>query len=64
MIVRYSSLNRLEKPLFTLCNPGSVYTNGMVNIKNRRRGKTDPGADFSSYPRTGYADLPLSSAAH
>lgn len=31
MIVRYSSLNRLEKPLFTLCNPGSVYTNGMVN---------------------------------
>lgn len=31
MIVRYSSLNRLEKPLFTLCNPGSVYTNGIVN---------------------------------
>lgn len=31
MIVRYSSLNRLEKPLFTLCNPGSVYTDGMVN---------------------------------
>lgn len=31
MIVRYSSLNRLEKPLFTLCNPGSVYSNGMVN---------------------------------
>lgn len=31
MIVRYSSLNRLEKPLFTLCNPGSIYTNGMVN---------------------------------
>lgn len=31
MIVRYSSLNRLEKPKFTLCNPGSVYTNGMLN---------------------------------
>ena len=31
MIVRYSSLNRLEKPKFTLCNPGSIYTNGMLN---------------------------------
>lgn len=31
MIVRYSSLNRLEKPKFTLCNPGSVYANGMLS---------------------------------
>lgn len=31
MIVKYSSLNRLEKPKFTLCNPGSVYTNGTLN---------------------------------
>lgn len=31
MIVRYSSLNRLEKPKFTLCNPGSVCTNGMLS---------------------------------
>lgn len=31
MIVRYSSLNRLERPLFTLCNPGSIYANGVVN---------------------------------
>ena len=30
MIVRYSSLNRLEKPKFTLCNPGSVYNNGLL----------------------------------
>lgn len=30
MIVRYSSLNRLEKPKFTLCSPGSVYTNGLL----------------------------------
>ena len=30
MIVRYSSLNRFEKPKFILCNPGSVYLNGMV----------------------------------
>lgn len=26
MLVRYSSLNRLEKPKFTLCSPGSVYS--------------------------------------
>ena len=31
MIVRYSSLNRLEKPKFTLCNPGSIYANGMLS---------------------------------
>lgn len=31
MIVRYSSLNRLEKPKLTLCNPGSVYTNGLLS---------------------------------
>lgn len=30
MIVRYSSLNRLETPKFTLCNPGSVYNNGLL----------------------------------
>lgn len=29
MIVRYSSLNRLEKPKFTLCSPGSIYENGV-----------------------------------
>lgn len=31
MIVKYSSLNRLEKPKFSLCNPGSVCTNGMLS---------------------------------
>ena len=31
MIVKYSSLNRLEKPKFTLCNPGSICTNGMLS---------------------------------
>lgn len=31
MIVRYDSLNRLEKPQFTLCNPGSVYTDGLLS---------------------------------
>lgn len=31
MIVRYSSLNRLEPPKFTLCNPGSVCTNGTLS---------------------------------
>lgn len=31
MIVKYSSLNRLEKPQFTICNPGSVYSNGMLS---------------------------------
>ena len=31
MVVRYSSLNRLEKPKMTLCNPGSVYTNGYLS---------------------------------
>lgn len=30
MIVRYNSLNRLEPPKFTLCNPGSVYVNNAV----------------------------------
>ena len=31
MIVKYSSLNRLEKPKFTLCNPGSTYNNGLLS---------------------------------
>lgn len=31
MLVKYSSLNRLEKPKFTLCNPGSVCTNSMLS---------------------------------
>ena len=31
MLVRYSSLNRLEKPKFTLCSPGSIYTNGLLS---------------------------------
>ena len=31
MIIRYDSLNRMETPLFTLCNPGSVYTNGTLS---------------------------------
>lgn len=31
MIVRYSTLNRMEKPKFTLCNPGSVYNNGLLS---------------------------------
>ena len=31
MIVRFNSLNRAEKPLFTLCNPGSVYTDGKLS---------------------------------
>lgn len=31
MIVKYSSLNRLEKPKFALCNPGSVYNNGLLS---------------------------------
>lgn len=31
MLVKYSSLNRLEEPKFTLCNPGSVYNNGMLS---------------------------------
>lgn len=28
MVVKFNSLNRLEKPQFTLCNPGSVYSGG------------------------------------
>lgn len=31
MIVRYSSLNRLEKPKFTLCNPGSTVRDGIIS---------------------------------
>ena len=31
MIIRYDSLNRMETPSFTLCNPGSVYTNGTLS---------------------------------
>lgn len=31
MIVKYSSLDRLEKPTLTLCNPGSICTNGVLN---------------------------------
>ena len=30
MLVRYNSLNRMEPPQFTLCNPGSVYKDGIV----------------------------------
>lgn len=29
MIVRYDGLNRFEVPKFTLCNPGSTYSNGV-----------------------------------
>lgn len=29
MIVKYSALSNLEIPEFTLCNPGSVYSNGL-----------------------------------
>ena len=31
MVVRYSSLNRLERPKMTLCNPGSVYEGGYLS---------------------------------
>ncbi len=31
MIVRYDALSRLEQPDLTLCNPGSVYTNGTLS---------------------------------
>lgn len=31
MIVRYSTLRNLEIPKFTLCNPGSVYNNGLLS---------------------------------
>lgn len=31
MIVKYSSLNRLEKPSFALCNPGSTHKNGTLS---------------------------------
>ena len=30
MIVRYSTLNRLEVPKLTLCSPGSVYNDGLL----------------------------------
>ena len=30
MIVRYDSLNRFEKPIFTLCQPGSTYVDGCL----------------------------------
>lgn len=30
MLVKYSTLNRLEVPKLTLCSPGSVYNNGML----------------------------------
>lgn len=29
MLVKYNSLNRMEKPKLTLCSPGSVYNNGV-----------------------------------
>lgn len=33
MIVKFNSLDRTEKPIFTLCNPGSTYTDGrLTNI--------------------------------
>lgn len=31
MIVRYNALNRFERPVLTLCNPGSVYNNGTLS---------------------------------
>ena len=31
MIVKYSTLSNLEIPKFTLCNPGSVYNNGLLS---------------------------------
>ncbi|MBP5463031.1 MAG: hypothetical protein J6Y20_13055 [Lachnospiraceae bacterium] len=31
MVVRYNSLNRLEKPKLTLCSPGSTYNNGAIS---------------------------------
>lgn len=31
MLVRYNSLNILEKPQFTLCNPGSEYNDGYLS---------------------------------
>ena len=31
MIVKFNSLDRAEKPVFTLCNPGSVYTDGKLS---------------------------------
>lgn len=30
MLVKYNSLNRMEKPKLTLCSPGSVYNNGVL----------------------------------
>ena len=30
MIVRYDQLDRLERPVFSLCNPGSIYQNGKL----------------------------------
>ena len=30
MIVRFNSLNRTERPVLTLCNPGSTYDNGKL----------------------------------
>ena len=31
MIVKYDQLNRMEKPCLTLCNPGSVCSNGILS---------------------------------
>lgn len=31
MIVRYDALDRLEKPVMTLCKPGATYVNGVVS---------------------------------
>ena len=30
MIVKYNSLNKTDPPVITLCNPGSIYTNGYL----------------------------------
>lgn len=30
MVVKYNSLDKIESPVFTLCNPGSVYNNGTL----------------------------------
>lgn len=31
MIIKYNSLNRVEQPVFTLCNPGCTYQNGHLS---------------------------------
>ena len=31
MVVRFDTLDRLEKPVMTLCNPGAAYNNGVLS---------------------------------